>query len=228
MEIEILSSGAFRSALVHLQPGETFHSEAGAMYRASANVDIDVTTRSKGKGGILRGVKRMLGGESFFFSTYSTRDGSPGEVGLSPTLPGEVHQIELDGGSEWITAGGSYLGSGGEIELDTQFQGLKGFFTGESVFFMLVRGHGTLLVSSFGRVHMVEVDGELTVDTSHLVCYEASLHYKVGKIAGSWTQSFLSGEGLAIHFSGRGRVYLQSHAPSEFGKTLGPLLPERS
>ena len=73
----------------------------------------------------------------------------------------------------------------------------------------------------------LEVDGELTIDTSHLVAYEGSLQYKVGKLAGSWVQSYLSGEGLAIHFQGRGRVYVQSHAPSEFGRRLGPLLPQR-
>jgi len=47
MEVEILGKGAFESALVHLEPGETFVSESGAMYRASTNVDIDVTTHSR-------------------------------------------------------------------------------------------------------------------------------------------------------------------------------------
>jgi len=228
MRIEILSRGAFRSALVRLEGDETFVSESGSMFRASPNVDIDVTTRTKGKGGLLRGVKRLLGGESFFLSKYSLSDRGAGEVGLSPTLPGEVHRIELDGASEWITAGGSYLGSGGDVEIDTQFQGVKGFFTGESIFFLVARGRGPLLVGAFGTVSEVEVDGELTVDTSHLVAYEGSLHYRVGKIAGSWVQSILSGEGLAIHFTGRGRVYLQSHAPKEFGRRLGPLLPQRN
>lgn len=228
MQIDILSRGAFHSALVKLGAGESFVSESGAMYRASSNVDIDVTTRTKGKGGILRGMKRLLGGESFFLSKYTVTGGGQGEVGLSPTLPGEVHRIELDGASEWIAAGGSYLGSGGEVEIDTQFQGVKGFFTGESIFFLVARGRGPLLVSAFGTVREIEVDGELTVDTSHLVAYEGSLHYRVGKLAGSWVQSFLSGEGLAIHFTGRGRVHVQSHAPKEFGRRLGPLLPQRN
>ena len=34
MEIEILGQGAFESALVHLEPGERFVSESGALYRA--------------------------------------------------------------------------------------------------------------------------------------------------------------------------------------------------
>ena len=56
MNIEILGKGAFESALVHLDPGERFVSESGALYRASPNVDIDVTTRSGGSGGLLAGM----------------------------------------------------------------------------------------------------------------------------------------------------------------------------
>ncbi len=66
MQIDLVDQGAFTSALVHLQPGERFISEAGAMFRASSNIEIDVTTRAKAKGGMFGGVKRMFAGESFF------------------------------------------------------------------------------------------------------------------------------------------------------------------
>jgi len=73
MRIEVLARGAFGSALVGLEPGESLVSESGAMFRASSNVEIDVSTRPKGsRGGILAGVKRLLGGEHFFFSHVST------------------------------------------------------------------------------------------------------------------------------------------------------------
>jgi uncharacterized protein (AIM24 family) len=122
VKIEILNPGAFGSALVHLEPGESFVSESGAMFRASGNLDIDVTTRSQGKGGILAGVKRLLGGENFFFSTYRPQGGGRGEVGLAPTLGGEVRRVELDGASPWLCAGGSYLGSHPDVALDVQFR----------------------------------------------------------------------------------------------------------
>ena len=58
MDIEIMNNGAFGSALVRLEPGERFQSESGAMFRASSNMDIDVTTRPKGGGaGVLGGLK---------------------------------------------------------------------------------------------------------------------------------------------------------------------------
>jgi uncharacterized protein (TIGR00266 family) len=227
MRFEILEQGAFQSALVHFDPGERLVSESGAMVRASGNVDIDVTTRAKKGGGLLSGVKRLLGGDSFFLSTYSTTDGGSGEVGIAPVLPGEVMTLEVAGASHWKTTGGSFLAAGGDIELDTQFQGLGGFVSGENLFFLEASGSGTILVGAFGALRELEVNGELTIDTGHLVAYESTLEYSVSKAGGSWMQSFLAGEGFVMKFSGQGRVIVQTHDASGFGKRLGPLLPPR-
>ncbi len=220
--------GSYRSVMVELDRREQFTSEAGVMFRASDNIEIDVTTRSRGGGGFMSGVRRMMSGESFFLSTYKTRDGRPGEVGLAPTLAGDVVVIECTGIGGWLCAGGSYLGSSDGLSIDTQFQGFRGMFSGESLFFLDIEGRGELLVSAFGSVKEVEVDGALTVDTGHIVAFEDSLEYTVGKAGGSWLQSFLSSEGIVMHFSGHGKVYLQSHNPDQFGQTLGGLMPPRS
>ncbi len=227
MEIDIKEQGAFSAALVKLRPGEQFISEAGAMFRASSNIEIDVTTKSRGSGGLLAGMKRMFAGESFFFSTYTCTGTVDGEVGLAPTLQGEVTLIECDGSRKWICTGGSYLASSPGLQINTQFQGLKGFFTGESISFVEVSGQGQLLVSAFGRINQLEVKGALTVDTGHVVAFEDSLSYTPGKASSSWVQSYLSGEGIVLKFTGHGKIYIQSHNPSEFGGTLGPMLPPR-
>jgi uncharacterized protein (TIGR00266 family) len=223
----VVGKGSFASAMVHLNPGESFVSEAGAMYRASANVDIDVTTRSRGKGGFFSGLKRLLGGESFFLSTYSIMDSQPGEVGLAPTHQGEIKAVQLDGSKVWLCAGGSYLGSTPGLRLDTEFQGFKGFFTGESIFFVTVEGKGILLVGAFGRIVELNVTEDLIVDTGHLVAFEDTLDYEITKAGRSWIQTWLAGEGLVMKFHGQGKILVQSHNPQEFGKSLGPLLPAR-
>jgi uncharacterized protein (TIGR00266 family) len=227
MEFEILEQGAFQSALVHFEAGERVVSESGAMVRASGNVDIDVTTRAKKGGGMLSGVKRLLGGDSFFLSTYTTTDGAPGEVGIAPILPGEVMVLEVDGATQWKTSGGSFLAAGGDVDLDTEFQGLGGFLGGESLFFLKATGSGSLLVGAFGALRELKVEGELTIDTGHLVAYESTLDYSISKAGGSWMQSFLAGEGFVMKFSGRGRVIVQTHDASGFGRRLGPMLPAR-
>ncbi|GIR27184.1 MAG: hypothetical protein CM15mP42_01340 [Methanobacteriota archaeon] len=47
MDVKIDSEGAFGSAIVTLEAGEKFVSEAGAMHRASPNMDINVESRRK-------------------------------------------------------------------------------------------------------------------------------------------------------------------------------------
>lgn len=228
MNIEILGTGAFESALVQLNAGEEFVSESGAMYRASGNMNIDVTTKKRGGGGgLLGGLKRLLAGEKFFFSTYSTTDGGAGEVGIAPTHQGEVHVIDMDGSAGWLCAGGSYLGNGPEIEVDTKFQGLKGFLTGEAPVFLHCTGTGPLVVTAFGRIVEMEVTEELIVDTGHVVAYQDTLEYSLSKVGGSWIKSWLSGEGIVMKFNGQGKILTQSHNPDEFGNMLGPMLPDR-
>ena len=97
----------------------------------------------------------------------------------------------------------------------------------EGLFFLRVTGAGTLVVSAFGALEEVAVDGELVVDSGHVVAFEESLTYSLGKAGGSWLQSFLGGEGVVLRFRGRGRLLVQSHNRSEFGRTLGGRLPPR-
>ena len=227
MDIQLLERGAFGWALVKLSPGEEFVSESGAMFRASSDIDIDVTTRSGKRGGLLAGLKRTLAAESFFLSTYRCSGQQDGEIGLAPTMQGEVALINCDGTGSWICAGGSYLGSAGGLEIDTAFQGLRGMFSGESLSFLSVSGQGPLLVNAFGRITQLDVDGALTVDTGHVVAFQDSLEYSLGKAGGSWLQSMLTSEGIVLKFKGIGKIYVQSHNPDEFGNSLGPLLPAR-
>ena len=231
MNVKIDTEGAFGSALIILEPGEKFVSEAGAMYRASANMDIDVESRRKKDegmwGAFKSGIKAMFAGESFFLSSYTPNDGQSGEVGLAPTHQGEVRSVKV-GTDVWICSGGSYLGSSGGITLDTQYQGLtKGMFSKEGLVFVKASGQGDLLVNGFGRISSVDVSGGITIDNGHLIAFTEGLEYTISKAGSGWISSMMSGEGLVMNFRGQGKVLVQSHDPSRLGGVLGPLLPPR-
>lgn len=221
------TQGAYSTLTVDLEPGEKFVSESGLFVSGSGNIDIDVTAKPKGSGGLLGGLKRLVSGDSFFMSTYTAEDG-PGEVLLAPVLPGEVKVVELDGSKKWMCAGASFMACGPDVTLDTKFQGLSGFLSGESLFFVEAGGHGPLVVGAFGQVRELVSDGDLVIDTGHLVAFEAGMEYRITKAGGSWISSWLAGEGFVMRFSGKGRVLVQSHNPTEFGREIGPLLPPRS
>ena len=169
----------------------------------------------------------MFAGESFVLGSYRNNGNQLEEVGLAPTHQGEVRKITV-GNETWICSGGSYLGSSGSIELDTQYQGLtKGMFSKEGLVFVKASGEGELLVNGFGRISEVEVRDGITIDNGHLIAFTEGLEYTIGKSGGGWISSMMSGEGLVMKFRGQGRILVQSHDPSRLGGALGPLLPPR-
>jgi uncharacterized protein (TIGR00266 family) len=228
MKVDILHRELFATAEVTLEPGEQFVSESGALYRSSPNLLIETSSRALGGGGIFGGLKRSLARETFFMSTYRSQDGQAASLGLSPTLPGEMTVIELDGSTAWLCAGGSYLGSGAGVDVDTQYQGLvKGLLGGGNLMFMKTSGAGPVVASGFGRLVEIDVDGSFLIDNGHIVAFQDSLEFNVTKAASGWASSFFSGEMFACRFTGRGRVLAQSHSPPSFGEMIGPRLPER-
>jgi len=181
MNFELVGKGAFQHVKVTIDPGETFSSEAGKMIRMSGNVDTDVVARPKGSGGLFGGLKRLVGGDSLFMATYSVTDGSPGEVFLAPDLIGECRIFEVQPGETWMCTGGSYMGCGPDITFEPQFQGVKGMFSGESLFFLEVKGQGPVMCNAFGCLQELEVDGTYIVDSGQVVAFQTSLNYEITK-----------------------------------------------
>lgn len=226
MQIEILARPAAAVAKLSLGAGEKVTCEVGAMVAMSTGIQVQTSTRSKGAGGVWAGVKRMFAGENFFLNEFTAQSGTQTLI-IGPSMCGDITHHALRAGS-LIVQGSSWLASGPNIAIDATFQGLgKALFSGESVFWVKCSGQGDLLLSSFGAIYEVDVDGSYVVDTGHIVAFEDTLQFKVGKLGDSWLNTFLSGEGLVCHFSGRGRLYCQSHNPPSFGKLLGPELYPR-
>lgn len=197
------------------------------MIAMSSELTVETSSRTKGgSGGFVSGLKRMFAGENFFLNHFTAS--APDQVLiLGPGLLGDIVSHRLNGGT-LIVQGSSWLASDPGIELDATFQGLgKALFSGESVFWVRCSGTGDVLLSSFGAIYEVQVDGQYVVDTGHIVAFEDTLQFELGKAASSLLGSFLGGEGLVCKFNGRGKLYCQSHNPPSFGKLLGPMLKPR-
>lgn len=227
MHFEIQYRPTHSLATAHLEPGESVRAEASAMVGMTRNLSITTDGPMGGRGGLLGSFKRaVLGGETFFTNTFTAR-GTPGHVTLAPTLSGDMVAIELRPGVALYIQGSSYVAAPDSVELDTRWQGLKGFFSGESIFFLEASGSGPVLVNAFGAIETYPLDGEVIVDTGHLVAFESGIDYEVTKASRGWIASYLSGEGLVLRMRGRGRLFLQSRNPNEYGRALGGQLPPR-
>ncbi|MCU0565561.1 MAG: TIGR00266 family protein [Oculatellaceae cyanobacterium Prado106] len=200
---------AYASLTLKLAADQMVLVESGAM----AAMDAGIQMKSKIKGGLMSGVKRMLGGESLFLSEF-TAVGKSGELMLSPGVPGDIQHYYLDGGKSLMVQSSGFVAASPTVEVDSKFQGFKGFFSGESLFLLKVTGTGDFWFSSYGAVIEIPISGEYVVDTGYIVAFEDTLNYKVEMLGGlSWKglrTGILGGDGLVCRFSGEGRLWVQS------------------
>ena len=223
MQVEILYRPSYSVARVSLQRGETIQVESGSMLGMSPEMGME----TQAKGGFLKSIARsMFGGESFFMNTY-TAMAEGDNILLAPPLPGDVAVIEMRG-EILLVQSGSYLASSEGITVDTHWSGAQTFFGSEGLIMLKVSGSGTLIVSSYGAIHPMQLDAgrKYVVDTGHLVTFEAQIGFNVKKVAG-WKSTLFSGEGLVVELTGPGNVNLQSRSQDSFLAWLIPRLPQR-
>lgn len=209
----------FSFLTVRLQAGQMIKVEASAM----ATMDTNLRMKTKMRGGL----GRLLTGESIFVNEFTAQNG-PGEIGIAPGAPGDMEHVTLADGQMIFLQNTAYVASGPNVKLETKWQGLvKGFFSGESLFLIRCTGPGDLWFNTYGGMIAVDVDGDYTVDTGHVVAFDSSLEYRVGRIGG-YKSLFFSGEGLVCHFSGKGRLWIQTRKLSAFASWVHPYRPKKS
>ncbi len=226
MDIELLHKPDSAIAHIRLGAGEELIAQAGAMIAMSGYINTSTTLRQGKGGGIMGGLKRMLAQESLFLSVFRSPTDS-GEVFLAPKLMGDLLVYPMQG-KELVVQAGSYLASDDGVDIDLGFQGFKSLFSGEAIFWLSLSGVGPVILTSFGGIYEIPVDGEYIVDTGHIVAFERSLDFSISKAGGSWLGAWLGGEGLICHFRGHGKVYCQTHNNGGFGSIVGSKLPARA
>lgn len=224
MQVEIKYDPAFAIAFVTLGQGEAIRAEAGAMVSHTPGLQMQTSTQ----GGIMKGLKRAVGGESFFMNTFTATQ--PGDqIGLAAPLPGDIAHWPLSGQTVYLQSG-AYLASAMGVEVDSSWGGSKTFFSGEGLIVLKVWGTGDLLVSSYGAIHAIDLapGQSYVVDTGHMVGWSEGVTYQVSKAGGGWKQTLLGGEGLVCTLTGPGRIYLQTRSTTDFLNWLIPKLPTSS
>jgi uncharacterized protein (TIGR00266 family) len=220
---EISDRPSFSRLVVSLDRGESIRAEAGAMVDHSDGVAV--TTEAAG--GVLKSLARsVLGGESFFVSTFAAAES--GTVTLAPPYPGDIVSRALSDGALYVQAS-SYLAAEPTVELDTTFGGIRTALGGEGLFVLRLSGSGTVFLASFGAIEerALERDERYVVDSGHVVAFDDSVRYAVEPVGGL-KSTLTSGEGLVFEFAGPGSVWTQSRSPEAFAAWLAPLLPPRA
>lgn len=225
MDYKILGS-TVPAVEVNLQAGESIYTQSGGM--AWMGNGINMTTNAKG--GVLKGLGRMLSGESIFMATYTAMQ--PSYIGLASTVPGSIIPIDVREHSGFTIQKGAFLAAESSVQLDTIFNKKlgTGLFGGEGFIMQKLSGSGTAWLEVDGdAVEKVLAPGEvIKVDTGNIVGFDASVRYEVEMIKGLGN-IFLGGEGLFIStLTGPGKVVMQTQSFSEFIGRIARYLPSKN
>jgi uncharacterized protein (TIGR00266 family) len=206
-----------------LNKGEKITAESAAMVFIQGNILTETRMR---KGGFLKSLKAAaLGGESFFVNEFiAQEDGC--KLGLTGNMLGDIEVIQVT--EEFIVQSGAFVGSSGDLTLDTKWQGFtKGVF-GSNMFMLKTVGTGEMFVNAWGGILKKELQSgdKMILDNYQLVALSSTAGYRVTK-HGNLKTSLFGGEALVMEIIGPGTVYFQTKNIMEFVRALIPFLPKR-
>jgi uncharacterized protein (TIGR00266 family) len=166
-------------------------------------------------GGLFKGFKRMVTGETFFITTFLYNGNGKGQVAFGAPYPGKVIPLDLKmlGGS-FLCQKDAFLCAAQGVEIDVAFTKKigAGLFGGEGFILQRLEGDGLAFVHAGGTILKKELKpGEsLRVDTGCLVAFSPAVAYDI-KFIGGFKNALFGGEGLFLaRLTGPGLVYLQS------------------
>ncbi len=231
MKIELESVPSFGMAVVTLEAGESIQAESGSMVAMSSGIAVKTTFNGTGGGDFLDWVqaavvglaRKFLAGETLFVNVFkATAAGQT--VMLAPAMVGDVRAFAMGGGRKVVVQATSYLASSPGVTVDLVWGGFSMLFGGGGAFFLACNGTGDLLINAYGAIEEVEIDGDYVVDSGHVVAFEGALRHRLKRVGG-WKSTFLSGEGLVLEFSGRGKVWLQTRNLGALVTWITPSFP---
>jgi len=196
---------------VELDPGESVRAEAGAMMYMEDGIEMQTSTG----GGLFKGFKRMITGESFFITTFLNNGKGKRHVAFGAPYPGKVIPLELDKlGGRFLCQKDAFLCAAKGIEIEVAFTKKigAGLFGGEGFILQRLEGDGMAFVHAGGTIIKKDLQaGEnLRVDTGCLVAFSPSVDYNI-RFIGGFKNSLFGGEGIFLaSMTGPGLIYLQS------------------
>jgi uncharacterized protein (TIGR00266 family) len=196
---------------IELDPGEGVRAEVGTMTYMDNTIEMQTGTG----GGLLKGLKRAVTGESFFITSFINNGGGRSKVAFAAPYPGKIIPLDLSQlGGRFLCQKDSFLCAAQGIEIEVAFTKRlgAGLFGGEGFILQRLEGDGLTFVHAGGTIIELNLAaGEtLRVDTGCLVAFAPSVDYDIQMVSGIKNVLF-GGEGLFLaKLTGPGLVYLQS------------------
>lgn len=166
-------------------------------------------------GGLFKGFKRMVTGESFFITTFAYDGAGKGHVAFAAPYPGKIIPIDLAlHNGRFLCQKDAFLCAAAGVEVEIAFTKRigAGLFGGEGFILQRLEGDGLAFVHAGGTVIEKTLGpGEtFRVDTGCLAALETTVDYDI-QMVGGFKNALFGGEGLFLAtLKGPGKIYLQT------------------
>lgn len=212
---------------INLNKGEAIYTQSGAMSWKTPNIKMETNT----KGGIMKGLGRMLSGDSFFMNTYTAEQDNQ-TIAFASTVPGSIMPFDLTGTSGLIAQKGAFLCAEPNVNLKVTLtkKFSAGLFGGEGFILQDISGTGNVFLEVDGDkvVRELEAGETIQVDTGNVVAFEKTVKYEIETVKGL-SNIFFGGEGLFLtKLTGPGKVILQTLNFHDFAGRIIALVPGRN
>ena len=218
---------------VTLQPGEQVVSTHGELSWMTPNIQLSqhMATGGPAGGGLMRGLKRVLGGGGLFLTHYEAASGA-GMVTFAAKLPGHIMPIDIAPGQAFFVHRHGWLcgtpGIAPSIGLQQSFRG--GLWGGDGFILQKLEGQGRAWIELSGElVHYTLAPGQtLMVHPGHVGMFEGSVQFSITQVPGIANVAF-GGDGFhLVALTGPGQLWLQSMPLPVLAHALDPYLARQA
>lgn len=230
MNVEITNSSFAPIAKISLEKGESIRLQPGAMVYEKGNIELEGQLNANGKKGLsgaLSALGRSVSSDESFYISQAKSLSDLSTLAVAPESPGKIIALDV-AKQQWRLNTGAFLASDNSVTYEMKRQKLSGALFGGTggLYMMETTGKGTLLISAFGDLEKISLDGSepVIIDNQHVVAWSHTLDYDIKVASGLF--GFKTGEGIINEFHGTGDIYIQTRNISSFSEQIHSFISE--
>lgn len=216
MQIQLTNSPQMAIAQVILDPNEELHAQNGSLIAMSAGIQAQSLMRRSSSEGSKAQTSKWLQSKTLYLNTYRSGD-EGGELYLAPALMGNLGRYQLSS-HKLIIRQSSYLASSQAIEI---FMGYRSPVKNETNAWLSLVGKGDIILSGFGAIYNIEVDGKYTLNADHIIAFENTLKFNLAPNQSPLPKILVPLQEILYEFHGTGKILCQTHRPFDFAQRIG-------
>jgi len=211
---------------IQLDQGEQVISTHGELAWMHGSVQMSQTTNpGGGGGGLMRGLKRAIGGGGLFLTRYE----GPGNVTFAAKAPGNIVPVDIAPGQMYMVHRHGWIcGTSGitpGVGLQQSFKG--GMWGGDGFIMQKLEGQGRAWIELSGELttYNLPPGQTLLVHPGHVGMFQGSVQFTITRVPGIANKLF-GGDGFhLVALTGPGRVWLQTLPISKLAHQLQHYMP---